>query len=46
MTMAADLERLPDDGFRYELVRGAVSKNVQRPAGNQQAVLCVPVASK
>ena len=30
---AEDLLRLPDDGFRYELVRGKLKKMV--PAGNQ-----------
>ena len=39
---AADLERLPDDGFRYELVRGEVRK--MTPAGNEHGKIAMSVA--
>ena len=39
---AADLERLPDDGFRYELVRGEVHK--MTPAGNEHGKIAMSVA--
>ena len=38
---AADLERLPDDGFRYELVRGEVRK--MTPAGNEHGKIAALV---
>ena len=39
---AADLEQLPDDGFRYELVRGEVRK--MTPAGNEHGKIAMRVA--
>lgn len=39
---AADLERLPDDGFRYELVDGEVRK--MTPAGNEHGRIAMRVA--
>ena len=39
---AADLERLPDDGFRYELVCGEVRK--MTPAGNEHGKIAMRVA--
>ena len=38
----ADLERLPDDGFRYELVRGEVRK--MTPAGNEHGKIAMSVS--
>ena len=38
---AADLERLPDDGFRYELVRGEVRK--MTPVGNEHGKIAALV---
>ena len=40
---AADLERLPDDGFRYELVCGEVRKMV--PAGNEHGKIAALVTA-
>ena len=39
---AADLERMPDDGFRYELVHGEVRK--MTPAGNEHGKIAMSVA--
>ena len=39
---AADLELLPDDGFRYELVRGEVRK--MTPAGNEHGKIAMSIA--
>ena len=40
---AADLERLPDDGFRYELVCGEVRK--MTPAGNEHGKIAALVTA-
>ena len=40
---AADLERLPDDGFRYELVRGEVRK--MTPASNEHGKIAALVTA-
>lgn len=40
---AADLERLPDDGFRYELVDGEVRK--MTPAGNEHGRIAALVTA-
>ena len=41
-TTAADLERMPDDGFRHELVRGEMRK--MSPAGSQHGKIALKFA--
>jgi Uma2 family endonuclease len=43
-TTAEELLRMPDDGFRYELVRGELRK--MTPAGNKHGYLALRIASR
>ena len=43
-TTAEELLRMPDDGFRYELVRGELRK--MAPAGNKHGYLALRIASR
>ena len=44
LTTADELLRIPDDGFRYELIKGELKK--MAPAGNEHGMLALEFAAE